>query len=159
MTKLEELPISSFYGSWMRIDSCDETELKSQFPILPILDYVYHLHQCEPNEFAYFKFVQDRNRPSYGKLAYLSMISICRFWKKEYDDRFSTWYLYGHFCLFRRWHIYQKIFRSKRAVDRAANRRYENSTIFQWCAIRMGNYEHESNPFPFLQSSGLIDSH
>ena len=84
------------------------------------------------------------------------MIPFCRFWKKEYDDWFSTWYLSGHFCIFRRWHICQKIIRSTSAVDRAANQRYENSTIFQWCTIRMGNYEHESNPFPFLQPSGLI---
>ena len=60
-TGLDDLPITNFYGMWKRMDSCDETELKSRFPIDRQMDYVYYLHQCKPNEFAYFKLEQDWN--------------------------------------------------------------------------------------------------
>ena len=62
MTSLADAPISNFYGSWIRMDSCDETELKSQLPIFQQLDYVYYIHECETNDYAYFKLEQDRDR-------------------------------------------------------------------------------------------------
>ena len=68
MTNLEERPVANFYGSWMRIDSCDETELKSQYPMFGQLDYVYYLHQCKINEIVYFKLDQDRDHSRYWTL-------------------------------------------------------------------------------------------
>ena len=59
MTTLENRPISNFYGSWVIKESCDETELRSQFPIYRQVDYVYYVKQCKTNELAYFKLDQD----------------------------------------------------------------------------------------------------
>ena len=54
-----EPPVTNFYGTWIKTESCDETVLMSQSPLTQNKDYIFHVHTCESNEFVYFKLEEN----------------------------------------------------------------------------------------------------